>query len=349
MDILNPRSALAEAVVREASAPALNPGEARLKTDAFALTANNITYAAFGDMMKYWDFFPAPEGFARTPVWGFAEVAESQSEAAPVGARVYGYFPMSNELVVIPGKAAAHGFMDMAAHRQEMASTYNQYLFKQTDPIYATGSEALQMLFRPLFTTAFLLDDLIADGDLPDQLILSSASSKTAFALAALAKARGVSVVGLTSSKNVAFVEGLGFYASVHTYDEADRLSDKPSAYVDFAGNPNITAGVHNALGDALSTSLVVGATDWEAPKIPQDMAGPAPQFFFAPDRAAQRANDWGAAFPEKLAAAHRAFFKEIDGKITVETLQGAQSIAEAWRSLAAGDVAPDRGLICRL
>ena len=50
----------------------------RLKTERFALTANNITYAAFGEAMKYWQFFPADEGFGCIPVWGFATVVESR-------------------------------------------------------------------------------------------------------------------------------------------------------------------------------------------------------------------------------------------------------------------------------
>ena len=32
----------------------------RLAIVSFALTANNITYAAFGDAMNYWQFFPVP-------------------------------------------------------------------------------------------------------------------------------------------------------------------------------------------------------------------------------------------------------------------------------------------------
>ena len=36
----------------------LADGQVRVKVDHFALTANNITYAAFGDAMNYWQFFP---------------------------------------------------------------------------------------------------------------------------------------------------------------------------------------------------------------------------------------------------------------------------------------------------
>ena len=31
------------------------------RVESFALTANNITYAALGDMLNYWQFFPTGE------------------------------------------------------------------------------------------------------------------------------------------------------------------------------------------------------------------------------------------------------------------------------------------------
>ena len=43
--------------------------------------------------MSYWGFFPAEPGWGRMPVWGFAKVLESRSEALEEGIRVYGYLP----------------------------------------------------------------------------------------------------------------------------------------------------------------------------------------------------------------------------------------------------------------
>ena len=42
-------------------APELDPadGQVVLKVDRVGMTANNVTYAVFGDAMQYWDFFPA--------------------------------------------------------------------------------------------------------------------------------------------------------------------------------------------------------------------------------------------------------------------------------------------------
>jgi hypothetical protein len=43
-------------------------GALLVKIDRFALTANNITYAVLGDQLKYWQLFPAPDGFGIIPV-----------------------------------------------------------------------------------------------------------------------------------------------------------------------------------------------------------------------------------------------------------------------------------------
>ena len=82
----------------------LAEGQVRLAIDSFGLTANNITYAVYGDRMSYWSFFPAPSGdeFGVVPMWGFANIAESTIDALPEGDRIYGYFPMGDELVAEP-------------------------------------------------------------------------------------------------------------------------------------------------------------------------------------------------------------------------------------------------------
>ena len=39
----------------------LEDGQVRVRVDAFGFTANNVTYAAAGDMIGYWTFFPAAD------------------------------------------------------------------------------------------------------------------------------------------------------------------------------------------------------------------------------------------------------------------------------------------------
>ena len=155
--------------------------------DAFALTANNITYAAFGEAMSYWGFFPT--GDAATgciPVWGFANVVESRCAGAAVAERFYGYFPMANDVVLQPVRVNEAGFFDGAEHRRELHAVYNQYSRCSADPGYAPAREAEQALLRPQLITSFLIDDFLADSAYfgARTVALSSASSKTAYGTA---------------------------------------------------------------------------------------------------------------------------------------------------------------------
>ncbi|CAN7526754.1 DUF2855 family protein [Variovorax paradoxus] len=106
----------------------LADGQVRVRIDSFALTSNNITYAAFGDAMSYWQFFPsAEEGWGSIPVWGFASVVQSLHPGVAVGERLYGYWPMSSGAVLSPDRLSPARLTDAAAHRAELPAVYNQY------------------------------------------------------------------------------------------------------------------------------------------------------------------------------------------------------------------------------
>jgi hypothetical protein len=162
------RTSLLEVEVPEPAA-----GEAVLRVDRVGLTANNVTYAVLGDAFRYWQFFPASEGAGRVPLWGFAEVAASQVDGVEVGARLYGYLPTASHLLVRPGRVDARGFRDASAHRTALPSPYNAYAATTADPAYEPEREDLQVLFRPLFLTSFLLADVLAEQD-ARVLVLSS-------------------------------------------------------------------------------------------------------------------------------------------------------------------------------
>jgi len=202
----------------------LQPGQVRVQIDAFALTANNITYAAFGEAMSYWRFFPAEEaGWGVIPVWGFASVVQSLHPGVAVGERLYGYFPTASGAVLTPTRLSPERFADGAPHRAELPAVYNQYFRSSADPLYSADTEDLQALLRPLFITSWLIDDFLADNaffgarestreNMRAVALLSSASSKTAYGTAfQLAQREDIEVVGLTSPANVAFCESLGF------------------------------------------------------------------------------------------------------------------------------------------
>lgn len=269
---------------------ALRTGQARLRIEHFALTANNITYAAFGESMRYWQFFPAPAGWGCIPVWGFATVIESRSEGVAAGDRLYGYLPMASHLLVQPVGVNGDGFSDGAAHRQALPPIYNRYL--RSAPASAEV-EGVRAVLRPLFTTAFLLDDFIAAHEAygATTLMLSSASSKTAFATAfclAQRRQRRARVVGLSSAGNAAFARSLGCYDEVLEYGHW-RASIAPGTltlYVDFSGDAALRREVHEHFGDALVYSCAVGGTHWQALGSGAGLPGPRPELFFAPTQA---------------------------------------------------------------
>jgi NADPH:quinone reductase-like Zn-dependent oxidoreductase len=343
IEIQVPRGAIGEgqAVTREV---ALAHGEALLEIELFSMTANNVTYAVHGVDFQYWNFWPAPEGLGVVPVWGFARVIECRVDGIEAGQRFYGYWPMASHAVVRPGKVSARGFDDVSEHRAKLAVVYNRYV--PADP--AMGSEAVQALFRPLFTTAFALEAMLLDG--PKTLVLASASSKTALGLAALAHARGARVIGLTSAANAEFCEATGYFDLVLNYDETAALAKEagPVALVDMAGNGVVRAAVHRALGDRLVASHVVGDTHWDV--LAADLLpGPQPQFFFAPTVIAQRVLEWGpAGFEVRLAAAW-ALFSGTLGWLQVCEVTGAEAVLPAWAALVSGKIDPRQGIVARL
>jgi len=276
----------------EAASVPLAADQVRLRVDCFALTSNNVTYGAFGDTMRYWDFYPCPvEGFGRIPVWGFADVVESGVEGVPVGERFFGYYPMSSHVVLQPTHVDDSGFVDGAAHRRELHAVYNKLTRCRTDPAYRPEQEAEMALLRPLYVTSFLIDDFLADNAFfgAKTVVIASASSKTAYGTAfCLSRRRGSpdapTVVGLTSPANRAFTESLGCYDRVLAYEDLATLpADTPAVYVDMSGNAALRAQVHAHFGELLAYSCSVGGTHWDELGGGKGLAGPRPGLFFAP------------------------------------------------------------------
>lgn len=380
LDFLVQKDKLQNTGVRETPQAPLADGQVRVRIDKFALTSNNITYAAFGDAMNYWAFFPvaqvagvgvgkvgaagaASQGSAswgRIPVWGFGDVVESNLAGMAVGERLYGFFPMSCSIVLQPTRQTAESFSDGAAHRSALHSVYNQYMRCSVDPFYTAQTEDVQALLRPLFTTAWLIDDFMADNNffgaqqVPGSdvgvALLSSASSKTAYATAfALKQRTGIEVVGLTSPGNVAFCESLGCYHSVLTYDQLDKIAqDRPCVYVDFAGNTKLRLAIHTRFAN-LKYSCSIGGTHVENLGSAKDLPGPRAILFFAPAQIKKRAGEWGPEeFRKRLMQAWFAFTAEAFNAarpwITSQHHAGAAEVDAAYALVLGGQGDPRVG-----
>jgi Protein of unknown function (DUF2855) len=348
------KTALTETALAEVPFEALGDGEVRLAIESFSVTANNVTYAVVGDGFKYWDFFPAHDGMGIVPMWGHARVIESRHPDIAVDERVYGYLPMASHLDVLPGRVSVGGFMDMAAHRQPMSPVYNSYTRLAADPEHDPAREAERMIFGPLFRTGFLIEYFLRGQDWfgAEQLVVTSASSKTAMGLASVARqiSPGIKRIGLTSKGNVAFVEASGLYDEVRAYDEIDRLSVVRSVSVDFAGNAEVLAQIHRHFEDALAHSALVGMTHIEARSTfggGEPLPGPKPQLFFAPDHAVAFFKAHGPEEGGKLvAAAWREFLKAAEGTIAIERHKGLGAARDVFTTMVSGQIDPAKGIV---
>ena len=331
------------------------PDEALLvKIDRFALTANNITYAVLGDQLKYWHLFPAPDGFGNIPVWGFGEVIASRHPGIPVGERLFGYFPMATHLVIEAADVSKRGLRDAAAHRQGVAPVYNAYARVGGDAAFAGRHGDHQALLRPLFMLSFLVDDDLGENEFygARSVMLSSASSKTAFGLAHLLHRRGtIRVIGLTSAANTDFVRSLGCYDEVVTYDRVTSLaSDSPVALVDMAGNSELRAELHRHFGDRMKYSGRIGLTHRSSSPDEPVLPGAKPVWFFAPDQIRKRAREWGpGGIDTRFGAAWSGFAPMLDRCLEVVEGRGGAMVKQIYLDTLNGRAPPNQGHILSL
>ena len=126
----------------------LQDDEVLLAIDRFALTANNISYCVSGDMLGYWRFFPAQEGWGRIPAMGFADVVASNCPGIAVGERVWGFLPMATHLKIKAGSVTKHGFKDVSSHRDGLAPFYANFDRVAAAPDNDPAAEDLTMLLQ---------------------------------------------------------------------------------------------------------------------------------------------------------------------------------------------------------
>jgi len=337
----------------------LEEGFIRTKIGPWALTANNITYMTVGDMIGYWEFFEPKHynidmaGFGRMPVWGYAEVTESNCKDVSVGTLIYGFFPVAQSLDMKPVKLTPMGFQDGTDHRTELHPVYNGYTFVDKDPSFAAYRD-LQPVLRPLFTTSFLIDDFLADENFfgAEQVLLLSASSKTAMGTAFCLKERArIKVTGLTSEGNKDFTEKTGFYDEVYTYDTiTDMNPDVKTAIVDMAGNGTVMNIVYDHYEENIVYNCMVGKSHWQgaAPTTPK-LGAPA-KMFFAPDRVKRRMKDWGGqGFAKNLASRWLPFCDTAKNWLDIETSEQVTDLLKTYKDFLDGKASPAKGYLFKI
>lgn len=336
----------------------LSPNQVLLEIEKISFTSNNITYGVVGLQMNYWDFFPTQSDYGIIPAWGFARVIVSNHPDIKIGQQFYGYYPMGSHLLVTIENVSSKGFVDDTEHRRMLPPIYNFYTNTEQDPTCSIETEDLISIFRPLFTTSFLIDNLLASQNFFDatQIVLTSASSKTAQALAFLLAYRkkennlNFNLLGLTSDKNVGFVKGLGWYDQTISYDEISNLpTNEKTIIVDFAGNHNLQYTLQTLLNDKLVYNCLVGLVDWQHLKGEE----PLPQkgeFFFAPNQAKKLQKEWGSKkFEQNIGMAWLQFIDAVRTAISIKEYHGKKQLQQLYSDMLRGKIDPKHGNIVRL
>lgn len=345
-------------LVKSATMP-INDGEVRLNVNSFSFTANNITYAMMGERLSYWQFFPATgedtKGWGVIPVWGFATVVESKSSEIPVGERLFGYFPPSSEVTILPVKVSGSILFDGAAHRADLPSGYNVYRRVAGEADYDASMDKERMLLYPLHITSFSLHDMLQDNAWYDaeQVIIVSASSKTSIGLAYALDEDGCApkIVGITSERNMELVNKLGIYDSVLSYQQLENIdATKKTAIVDMSANAQVLGKLHTLLGDNMRFCSNVGLTHWDEAGAGDGIISERSEMFFAPSHIQKRIKDWG---PEGFQARSSGFIMRTALKsrtwLEMKTIDGIEGLSEIYPDVCDGRVAPEQGLIVEL
>lgn len=340
----------------ESPATELGDGEVRVKVDRFAFTANNITYAVMGNQLRYWQFFPPngdnAEQWGIIPVWGFADVVESKCNELQVGERLFGYFPPANEMISTPSKVSDASFIDASEHRKELPPGYNLYRRVNNEPGYDRAHDDNRMLLFVLHLTSFCLHDLLESNNWFDaeQVVIISASSKTSTGLAyGLADDENAPhVVGLTSDRNLGFVESIGAYDSVLSYADIEKIDpNKATAIIDMSANTDVLSRLHTHLGDNMRYTSNVGLTHWHETRQLDGIITERSHQFFAPGHIQQRMKDWG---PEEFGQRSTAYVMNSMAKsaswLKIKELGGVQGLSEVYSEVCDGKVAADEGLV---
>ncbi len=334
----------------------LAEGEVLVKIDKFAYSANNITYAVAGDMIGYWKFFPPvgeqTNGWGVIPVWGFAEVVESNLGSIPVGDRIFGYFPPAKYLKMKPVGVKGQRFIDGAEHRSKLPAGYNLYRRVLNEAHYNPAFDRERMLLFPLHLTSYCIWDALQLKEWygAEQIIILSASSKTSTGLGYALKADDNSpkVIGMTSQRNVEMVKSLDLYDESITYKDIDTIDTSiPTVIVDMSGNAKLMVKLHEALGDNMKWTINVGMTHWSNAKPRPGIIKSRSEFFFAPGHIGRRIKEWGAAkFDQKTGAFLMSTAAKTKKWLTYRTVNGIEGLAEIHAAVCEGKMSPNEGLI---
>ncbi|OLF05998.1 hypothetical protein BLA60_33640 [Actinophytocola xinjiangensis] len=343
-ELLTRKDDLAVREVRPAPRQRLADGQVLLAVEKFSMTMNTITYTRMGaSELPFWEAFPSPDGYGRTPVWGFVRVEDSRHPDITAGERYYGWVTAATHHVVTPERTT-RGFVDTAQHIAFMPTWYRTFQ-RVAEP---DGLDDRRVVYRQIFPASFNLADFLvgqAAGGAKSVLV-TSASSKTAIGLAEelIARRARLPVNAVTSARNVDFVRALGCYDTVSSYTDLTTASVyAPAVFVDFTGEHRKMAAVYDRFPGELAHTALVGYTHPLSEQQPPPLTEPEPEIFFTPIVEEQAAAEEGEErFYTRYHAAEDRFLTSTERWLTVHRHSGPDAIVAGFNALLDGPQPPD-------
>jgi len=334
----------------------------------------------------------SPKTHGLIPVWGFGTITNSSHPKIHVGERVYGYFAPTRYLLVSisPSDLNKFSFYVSRPHLPADRRPYNQIIRCTADPQYTPTSigEDLTMLYRPLFWTSYWCEDWIHWSNYRSgvsHILISSASSKTAFCLAYLVGKRirrgeinkDTKIIGLTSKRNVSFTKRLELYHEVLDYDSFTTAhsfqggQDSKWLYVDVAGNKELNKKIHAHFAlpstGKFAAKITLGLTNLQPSKAdtaPTELgtnpfkdtshgststssSWPREEFFFMPEWLHIRRHQIPVLeIFRRQNKAWQELMEDCTDWVELDYVYGAARVEEAYLKLSREGLGPDKGLI---
>ena len=334
--------------VQHEAGEALREGQIVLRVEGVAMTANTMTYAALGDALGYWRLFPAEPGWGRIPAWGHGRVIASRCAGCDAGALLFGLFPIASS-VILTARRSKQRLTATDPHRSALNPVYNQYFFEPDAPDAVLAAKAA---FHPLLILSFVLYHHLKDSGWfdADEVVVTSASSKTALGFAFLAR-NEVSCTGLTSSAQKRWLEATAAYRTVSEYGlGAGEILGRRVLIVDFSGSSAVVERIVLELGDRVVRVVNVGFTHVTKAVVPgTEEESARAELFFGPDHIERLVKNLGGVeFNKNFERALEAFIDTSSSWFAVHYVDGAAKLISAYQRLRRGALPASEILIAR-
>ena len=186
-------------------------------------------------------------------------------------------------------------------------------------------------------------------SDSSEEIIVTSASSKTALAFAYLLKNNhpNINLTGITSRKNVDFCSELGIYNNIYNYDNLDDINASKCSIVDFTGNTDLLIQLQSKVLQELKKCISVGLSHWDNRSLNNGLPLKS-ELFFAPTHARAKQSEWGSKrFKIRLNQSISDFIKWADNWMIINKI-GIKGIIPIYHQVVSGMIDPKEGLILK-